>query len=131
MSPGDEQAFSGVKEDRSGGDDAVRPQFPATVPELGPSGWAAYRLHRDLISLRRQHPWLHAARTQVITLTNRQLVYDSTHEADRLTIALNVGDSEYRHDVDDGSRRVLAGGAGAHMDGSRLVVPPHSWAIIR
>ena len=127
---GDEQAFEGVKEDRPGGDDAVRPQFPSTVPELGSSGWPTYRLYRDLVSVRRQHPWLYTARTQVVTLTNCQLVYHATHEAHRLSVALNVAGSEANLDVDDAGRRVLAGGAGAHMNGRHLIVPPHGWAIV-
>ena len=35
---GDEQAFRGVKEDRAGGDDAIRPQFPAEPADLSPLG---------------------------------------------------------------------------------------------
>ena len=35
---GDEQAFTGVKEDRAGGDDAVRPPFPETPAGLAPFG---------------------------------------------------------------------------------------------
>ncbi|MCW2509364.1 MAG: Alpha amylase, partial [Modestobacter sp.] len=56
---GDEQAFTGVKEDRAGGDDAVRPAFPDTPDELAPYGWPTYRLHQELIGLRRRHRWLH------------------------------------------------------------------------
>ena len=33
---GDEQAFTGVKEDRAGGDDAVRPPFPDGPDDLAP-----------------------------------------------------------------------------------------------
>ncbi|PZA19033.1 alpha-amylase family protein, partial [Modestobacter versicolor] len=60
---GDEQAFTGVKEDRAGGDDAVRPPFPGTPEELAPYGWPTYRLHQELIGVRRRHRWLHRART--------------------------------------------------------------------
>jgi cyclomaltodextrinase len=59
---GDEQAFRGVKEDRSGGDDAVRPAFPAAPSDLSRAGWPVYHLHQELISLRRRNPWLHRAR---------------------------------------------------------------------
>ena len=35
---GDEQAFRGVKEHRPGGDDAIRPAFPAVPADLAPPG---------------------------------------------------------------------------------------------
>jgi glycosidase len=34
---GDQQAFLGVKENRAGGDDAIRPAFPPTPAELSPA----------------------------------------------------------------------------------------------
>ncbi|VIO69569.1 Cyclomaltodextrinase [Bradyrhizobium ivorense] len=49
---GDEQAFRGVKEHRAGGDDAIRPAFPATPVDLASFGWPTYRLHQELIGLR-------------------------------------------------------------------------------
>lgn len=72
---GDEQAFEGTKEDRRGGDDAVRPAFPATEAELAPFGRDVYRLHQDLIGVRRRHSWLHRARTDVVELANRRMTY--------------------------------------------------------
>ena len=68
---GDEQAFRGVKADRPGGDDAVRPAFPATPADLAPFGWPTYRLHQDLIGLRRRHPWLVGARSRKISPVTR------------------------------------------------------------
>src|SRR6185312_15118312 len=35
---GDEQAFQGLKEERAGGDDAIRPAFPAEPGGLAPYG---------------------------------------------------------------------------------------------
>ncbi len=78
---GDEQGFEGVKEERAGGDDAVRPAFPLTEGELAPYGRDLYRLHQDLIGLRRRHPWLHRARTEVVDLANRAVTYDSVDPA--------------------------------------------------
>lgn len=74
---GDEQAFEGVKEDRAGGDDSVRPAFPLTEGGLAPYGQDVYRIHQDLIGLRRRHPWLHRARTEVVDLANRAMTYDA------------------------------------------------------
>jgi cyclomaltodextrinase len=73
---GDEQAFEGVKEERPGGDDAVRPAFPVAEADLAPFGTDVYRLHQELIGVRRRHPWLHRARTQTGALANRRMTYD-------------------------------------------------------
>ena len=72
---GDEQAFTGVKEDRLGGDDAVRPQYPAGPDQLAGWGTWMYRVHQDLLGLRRRHPWLVDARTETVSLTNTHYVY--------------------------------------------------------
>lgn len=89
---GDEQAFRGVKEDRAGGDDAVRPAFPPTPDELAPWGAATFRLHQDLIGLRRRHPWLHAARTTAVELTNTAAVLETTDGPNRLWTVLNLAE---------------------------------------
>jgi cyclomaltodextrinase / maltogenic alpha-amylase / neopullulanase len=107
---GDEHAFRGVKEDRAGGDDAVRPAYPADPTGLAPYGWPTYRLHQDLIGLRRRHPWLHRARTNVVELANEHLVYETTDGEHRLTVALNLTDSDLDRP-----------GGGA--------VPAHGWTI--
>jgi cyclomaltodextrinase len=90
---GDEQAFRGTKEEREGGDDAVRPEFPATPADLAPWGAATFRLHQDLIGLRRRNPWLHAARTTARELTNTTAVLDTTDGTRRLTTVLNLADT--------------------------------------
>ncbi|SOD98080.1 alpha-amylase family glycosyl hydrolase [Blastococcus haudaquaticus] len=123
---GDEHAFRGVKEDRAGGDDAVRPPFPATPAELSPLGLPTYRLHQELIGLRRRHRWLHTARTTTLHLANEQLVYEAVGEGQRLVVALNVGD---RADVPvPGAGAVLAGDA--EVAGGRVRLPAHGWAVL-
>jgi cyclomaltodextrinase len=87
---GDEHAFRGVKEERAGGDDAVRPAFPAGPEDLAPHGLPAFRLHQELIGLRRRHPWLHRARTEVVELANERMVYRSSSEGNRLTVTLDL-----------------------------------------
>ena len=89
---GDEQAFRGVKEERAGGDDAVRPVFPPSPSELLPFGWPIYRLHQRLIEIRRARPWLRAARVEIETRTNQVLSYRCSHEGRSLCVTLNVGD---------------------------------------
>ncbi|WP_306204385.1 alpha-amylase family glycosyl hydrolase [Actinoplanes sp. RD1] len=124
---GDEQAFRGLKEDRAGGDDAVRPAFPAAPGDLAPYGWPAYRLHQDLIGLRRRHPWLHTARVRPIELRNEHLVYETTGDGERLVVALNVAAGPAKVVV-PGVRRVLAGTG--TLAGTAITLPPHGWAII-
>lgn len=74
---GDEQAFRGVKTDRPGGDDEVRPVLPPGPEGLSPLGDWLYRWHQALIGLRRRHPWLVRARTERIVLENRFMQYDA------------------------------------------------------
>ena len=122
---GDEQAFRGVKEDRAGGDDAVRPAFPSGRDGLPAEGWPTYRLHQELIGLRRRHPWLHRARTRQLMLTNTQFVYESACGAERIVVALNLDDRPLEH---RGATEVLAGQA--QLQRGTAVVPPHGWAVL-
>ncbi|MCW2531887.1 MAG: glycosidase, partial [Blastococcus sp.] len=55
---GDEFGLRGVKEDRAGGDDAVRPRLPESAEPPGPEAVAIADLHRLLIGVRRRHPWV-------------------------------------------------------------------------
>ena len=129
---GDEQAFRGIKEDRPGGDDAVRPAFPATPADLAPEGWPTYRLHQDLIGLRRRHPWLHRARSHVLDLANEHLSYEVTGGGGRLVVALNLADQEVATQAPD-VRSCLAGRATLSDGGdgaARISLPPHGWAIL-
>ncbi|MFL5284654.1 MAG: alpha-amylase family glycosyl hydrolase [Rhodopila sp.] len=129
---GDEQGLRGIKEHRAGGDDAIRPAFPPTPDGLGSFGWPLYRLHQDLIGLRRRHYWLHAARTKVLHLANRDMLFESRSTEGRLIIALNVGETEVTRPV-PGGRACLAGDGSLHQGGAvdpRLVLPGHGWAIL-
>ena len=124
---GDEQAFRGTKEERAGGDDAVRPQFPASPADLSPLGEGTYRLHQELIGLRRRHPWLHRAGTTTLHLTNTALVYEVQAHGRRLVTALNLDDTPLEHDV-PGVSEVVAGEA--RLDGTAVTVAPHGWAVL-
>ena len=72
---GDEQGFTGIKEHRLGGDDAVRPAFPDTPDQLAVWGHTIHRAHQDLIGLRRRHPWLATATTTTVSVDNTTYVY--------------------------------------------------------
>jgi cyclomaltodextrinase / maltogenic alpha-amylase / neopullulanase len=128
---GDEQAFRGVKEDRPGGDDDVRPAFPATPEDLAPDGWPTYRLHQDLIGLRRRHSWLHRARSQVLDLANEHLIYQAAGAGGRLVVALSLSDQPVSRQIPH-VRSCLAGQAtlsGETGTAAWLSLPPHGWAV--
>ncbi|WP_127131575.1 alpha-amylase family glycosyl hydrolase [Georgenia sp. SYP-B2076] len=130
---GDEQGFEGVKEERLGGDDAIRPAFPAGPGDLPAGGWATYRLHQELIALRRRHLWLHRAQTRQLELSNEVLAYEVAGGlpdggAGRLVVILNLGDAPAEVPAERATA-VVAGGAEMRGDG-RAQVPPHGWAVL-
>lgn len=92
---GDELGFTGVKEERLGGDDAVRPAYPADPADAAGRGGQVHRAHQDLIGLRRRHPWLVTATTEAVELTNTRYVYrvQSADGAGSLTVELDVTDA--------------------------------------
>jgi cyclomaltodextrinase len=125
---GDEQAFRGLKEEREGGDDAVRPGFPRDPSELAPFGWPTYRLHQRLIGMRRRHPWLVRAHTAVEHLTNRAVALRAqAPEGDVLTL-LNLGDEPYRFPLDVNGFSVIGTPSPGDRPGSP--VPGHSWMVL-
>jgi cyclomaltodextrinase len=129
---GDEQAFRGIKENRAGGDDAIRPAFPATPAVLAPFGWPIYRLHQDLIGMRRRHAWLHKARTRAVELANTHFLFEATHEERRLLVALNLADAPVTRSVSYACD-VVAGNAACHHTAAaqtQITLSPHGWAIL-
>lgn len=129
---GDEQAFRGVKEERPGGDDEIRPAFPTTPADLSPLGWPTYRLHQRLIGVRRRHPWLAHARTTPTHLTNETAALLSTSPTDpsrRLLTLLNLSDTPATFPVDQTTSSLLE--SDSPGDGrSPATVPPHGWSIL-
>ncbi len=128
---GDEQAFRGLKENRADGDDAIRPAFPATPSELAPFGWTVYRLHQELIGLRRRHPWLHRAQSRVVEIHNTDLVLEAFAGDRRLWVALNIADAPVTRMIAADADR-LAGNGDIKRKGGRteIALPPHGWTIL-
>lgn len=125
---GDEQGYRGVKEDRAGGDDDVRPLFPPSPSDLSSIGQGVFAVHQQLIGLRRRHAWLHRATTQVLQLSNEVLAYRVTAEGpEELVVALNLSRRPARVDV-GGASDVLAGEAA--VDGAGALVPARGWAVL-
>jgi cyclomaltodextrinase / maltogenic alpha-amylase / neopullulanase len=69
---GDEFGLTGVKANRLGGDDVLRPEFPAdpAAAAEAPGAAAMLDLHRQLIALRRQRPWLVDGVPEVLVVQN-------------------------------------------------------------
>jgi cyclomaltodextrinase len=132
---GDEFGYRGVKEERFGGDDAVRPEFGTPPVQLDSHGVEVWSLHQYLIGLRRRHPWLHAASTSALRLDNRQYVYESRHGDDALIVALNIDDTPLNivlAELRFGQAEVIAGsGAPAADVVDAVSVEPHGWRILR
>ncbi|NAZ84960.1 DUF3459 domain-containing protein [Kineococcus sp. T90] len=127
---GDEFAWTGVKEQRAGGDDAVRPEFPAHPPaeaELDAGAREVLRAHRSLIALRRRHPWLVRAHTDVVHLENRRAVLRTATGAGAVVVALNLEHSPA--DLPAAGAGALACGAG-RLAGGRVHLGPRGWAVL-
>ena len=129
---GDEFGYRGVKEERFGGDDAVRPEFGSPPAELDERGVEIWSLHQYLIGLRRRHPWLYAASTTSRRLENEQYVYESRHGDQALIVALNIGEKPLRMRLDSGRAEVIAGSGAPPPDVvDKLAVEPHGWRLLR
>jgi cyclomaltodextrinase len=145
---GDEQAFHGVKEERAGGDDVIRPTFPEGPSGLPAAGRATYRLHQRLIGLRRRHPWLVRARSSTVALTNTTMSYlvteagpapgggsgGGTDTGHTLAVAVNLADTTQDVALPAGDWRVLEGRDGPQVvrtrDGAAVRLGPAGWAVL-
>ncbi|MBM7413529.1 MULTISPECIES: alpha-amylase family protein [Nocardiaceae] len=117
---GDEQGFRGIKEERVGGDDDIRPEFPATPDDLAPYGWPHYRRHQALIAMRRRFPWLHRAHAEVSGLENTAITLTATDGTTTLVLSANIGDAPVPRPAGD----IVAAADGVEND-----LRPHSWAV--
>ncbi|GGC90070.1 alpha-amylase [Tersicoccus solisilvae] len=117
---GDEQSFAGVKEERLGGDDEIRPPFPRDGDAL--HGWDTYHRVQELISVRRRHPGLQTAEIEVVAVENAWLELGATVDGARLRLGLNLADEP---------RTVPTGQVLAASDGSRTpgTIAAHGWQV--
>ena len=72
---GDELGYQGVKEERAGGDDAIRPRLPATAGVTTDRQKKFWHYYASLIALRRRHPWLAHAKIEVTHIENEVISY--------------------------------------------------------
>jgi glycosidase len=123
---GDERGWLGVKEEREGGDDAIRPAFPAV---LGDDGLPTQRLHQALIGLRRRHAWLVRATAEVHSLGNGLLSYTlAGPDGSAVAVALNFGAEPAVAEVPAGAWRPEAGDAMIDSSG-KAALPPFGWSV--
>ncbi|WP_022903570.1 alpha-amylase family glycosyl hydrolase [Curtobacterium sp. B8] len=120
---GDEYGWTGVKEEREGGDDAVRPTFPDTPP----APVELTRTYEALVALRRRNPWLHRAHTDVVHLTNTGLVLRTATADAAVVTTLNLADEPVELPA-AGATHVEAGG-GDLRDGT-VRLPAAGWAVL-
>jgi glycosidase len=132
---GDELGYHGVKEERAGGDDAVRPEFGTPPVPLDAAGREIWNLHQYLIGLRRRNPWLYEAKTAALQVDNRGYAYETRSGDDALIVALNIGDAPMPLPVAKltGGPAQLVGGTAAPPEEivSDVVVPPQGWLVLR
>ena len=124
---GDELGLRAVKEERAGGDDAIRPAMPGDPDEVPEARPEVTEVYRRVLGLRRRHPWLVDARVEATEVTNTRAVLVATPRAagaeeGPLRLVLNLGDDPLP--LPDG---VDVREAGVPLDGHAL--PPHTWAV--
>jgi len=129
---GDEHAFRGTKEDRAGGEDAVRPPFPPTLEDMSPLGVPVFAQHQELLGLRLRHPWLHHAHTRVLDVADEYIALASTADGERVVTVLSTADHPQTVAA-AGVRDVLAGTARIDHPGNQnaqVIVEAHGWAVL-
>lgn len=120
---GDEFGLEGRKEEREGGDDAIRPSLSELPADEG-GGAGVLQLHRDLLGVRRARPWLDTAQLEVLDVTDDHLRYRVTNGDRALTAILNVGAEPV--DVPDGGHAIAGHGVGTEPD----TVPADAWVLL-
>lgn len=130
---GDEQGYRGVKYEREGGDDEVRPVFPEHPGDFSEVGRGVFDLHRAFVGFRNDRPWLTSANTEVNDLSNTACVLVSTGREDpgghRIATALNLADAPAHLGLPSGPWQVALGDG--EVAGDRVNLPPRGWAILR
>ncbi|WIB76729.1 alpha-amylase family glycosyl hydrolase [Curtobacterium sp. MCPF17_002] len=120
---GDEFGWTGMKEEREGGDDAVRPAFPDEVP----APTTITHSHEALIALRRRNPWLHRAHTDVVHLTNTAIVLRTATADAAVVTALNLAADPVELPAADATQ-VEAGGA--DLGNGTVRLQARGWAVL-
>lgn len=126
---GDELGLTGIKEERLGGDDAIRPALPGSPGEIEDVNAGVLELYRRLIAFRRRNPWLTDARIETSDVTNTYLRIAATPRSGdtdqaRFTLVLNLSDDPTG--LPDGAELIETSHAGEPNH-----VAAHGWAVAR
>ncbi|MGO9961400.1 MAG: alpha-amylase family protein [Solirubrobacteraceae bacterium] len=95
---GDEQGFRGHKQTGRRPDDQLRPALPTTPADLAPNGWWLYRLHQDIIGLRRRNPWITRGDVHVDAKDCTWITYQTTGHGHHLHVHIAL-DPQPRADI--------------------------------
>ena len=106
---GDELGLRAVKEERVGGDDAIRPAMPDDPNDVPDARPEVTELYRRVLGLRRRHPWLVDARIEATEVTNTSAVVVATPRRGRRAAAA-AGAQPGRRPAAAARRRRGAGG---------------------
>ena len=123
---GDEFGLEAVKEQRHGGDDAVRPELPGERMQFANHHPEVETAYRQILALRRRNPWLVDAVIATAEVAKDHLVVHATARRDagsRLSLVLNLADRPY-----------AAPGTGEVVESSSALVDDavaaHGWAVL-
>ncbi len=89
---GDEQGFTGTKQEHAYGDDSVRPPFPDSPEGLLPFGAELHDHYREMIGIRRRNPWLADAEVTTSAVANTSITIHLADTENRLELRLNIGE---------------------------------------
>lgn len=89
---GDEGGIYGIKYDRPGGDDEIRPALPADPTQWVMPHPELLGHHQSLIGLRRRNPWLVDARLTTQELTNTHMRYKAENGEDSAQVDISLDD---------------------------------------
>ena len=121
---GDEFAFRGRKGRGLRGDDAIRPHLPDSPFAQNAEQAAAFELHRQLIAIRAERPWLTTGHIQAVDLAMKEIRYTVAGTGGQLLVVLSVAASGSTP-IDIASWRRIAG---TDLSNDRTL-PAGSWSI--
>jgi glycosidase len=119
---GDELGLRGRKEEREGGDDAVRPPLPTSPQPQDVDQASILDLHRHLTHLRRARSWLDTATLEIVDVANAHLRYRVSRGDRAIIVVLNVGPEPIAVD----GHAIAGHGVGTNP----ATVAPNSWALL-
>lgn len=127
----DEFGVAGIKEERFGGDDVIRPELPSERSQYTAERPEIETLYRQIIGVRRRNPWLTDAEVTTSEVTDDRMVITAhpRHESSPdLVLVLNLSDQPA--ELPGGTVLAEFGGAAEEAESTARELPAHSWAIL-